>query len=749
MATLQNAIQVSNNLPQVINNFPQVINNSPQVDGNLTRISNGTLPNIDARSIKIQLTQINMLYTQMEQEIQKVDQTQGKLNERLRKGAAVIDAMVNKFKGLVANMLNFENLKVVISLSDDMASTQGRLELMNSEYQKQAQAAGVVNTALTSTSALQDMIFDSAQRTFSSYQTTADMVTRLGADASNAFSSPAEIVAFTEQMNKTFGIARTSADKAATAMTEVTQAMVAGRLEGLGLSNILKSSPAIAENIQKYLEDIMNIDASNISRLATEGVLTADVIKNAMFYAAEETNVAFASMPATWGGLWQNIKTGALEAFSPVLLKINEVANNERIKQMMDRIGEALQFVAGVAMILMDFLIASGNFIYDNWHRLEPIIVAGTIALGAYLAILIWTNRELFIAAFMTATAAIRNLWYIATTVIATFATHGFTGAMLALSLAIAANPIGWLIGAIVALILIFYLAVAAVNYFTGESYSATGLIVGAFAVAGAFIMNVLFGIAEIAFGVIEGLYNHWMAFANFFANVFNDPVGAIIHLFGDFGDNILGVIEKIAAALDFVFGTNFASTVAGWRNGLANLTNWAAEEYGNGNYEKLYDELDINKTLEEMGLKVERFNYGDTWDSSYNWGANLFKSKDKEKDNSVEEAINNALAFGENNALALDDTMNKGNEHSKQIADNTGSMANGVTLMNDELKYMRDLAEREAINRYTTAEVIVDARSENHINSELDIDGVIDRFGEKVEEVAVGLAEGGGVSFV
>lgn len=761
MATIQNALQVSNHLPQVINNMPQVINNVPQVinnspqvlnalppgDGALTRISNSAMPTIDARSITIQLTQINTLYTQMEREIEEVDAAQERLNERLNKGGAVVGAMMNKVKGLVASVLNFENFKVVIGLSDDMATTQRRLELMNDAYQKQAQEAGVVNTALTSTSALQDMIFDSAQRTFSSYQTTADMVNQLGTAASGAFSSPAEIVAFTEQMNKTMAVAGAPPE----AMSSVTQAMASGTMDSAGLNNLAKQAPAVVGNIQNYLEDVMNIDASNLKQLATEGVITADVIKNAMFYAAEDTNAAFASMPTTWGGIWQNIKTGALEAFSPVLLKINEIANSDKVKQMATGIGTAFALVAGWAMMLLDLLIAGGNFIYDNWYRLEPVIVAGAIALGAYLAILIWTNRELFINAFMTATAAIRNLWYIATTVASTFATHGFTGAMLALSLAIAANPIGWLIGAIVALILIFYLAVAAVNYFTGESYSATGLIAGAFAVAGAFIMNVLFAIAEIAFGVIEGLYNHWMAFANFFANVFNDPVGAIVHLFGDFGDNILGVIEKIASALDFVFGTNFASTVAGWRNDLAKLTNWAAEEYGNGNYEKLYDELDIHKTLEELGLKAERFNYGDTWDSSYNWGANLFKSKEKEKekDNPAEEAINNALAFGENNALALDDTMNKGNEHSKQIADNTGSMANGVTMMNDELKYMRDIAEREAINRYTTAEVIVDARSENHINSELDIDGVIDRFGQKVEEVAIGLAESGGVSLV
>ncbi|WP_107841214.1 tape measure protein [Metasolibacillus meyeri] len=693
MATLQNAIQISN--------------------------------------LTVQMTQINMIFNQ--------------INNQAQDSVTLIDTIAGKITGLAGKLLSLENAKIVIGLSDDMASTQGRLELMNSEYQKQAQAAGTINTALTSTSALQDMIFDSAQRTFSSYQTTADMVTRLGTEAANAFSSPTEIVAFTEQMNKAFAIAGTPPE----AMSKITQAMATGGLNGVGFDNLLKDAPVAVGNIQKYLEEVMNIDASNIKQLATEGVITADVIKNAMFYAAEDTNAAFASMPTTWRNIWQNIQTKALQAFSPILLKINEIANSEKIQQMIFGIGMAIELVAGWVMMLMDLLIAVGSFIYDNWSLIAPIIGTITAAIVAYTIALGVLKVAEMISAFWKVINTTATLIYAAAMGAGTGATWSMIAATWGLNSALAANPIFIIIMLVIILIGFIYAAVAAFNHFAGTSVSATGIIVGAFAVAGAFIMNVLFGIAEIAFGVIEGLYNHWMAFANFFANVFNDPVGAIIHLFGDFGDNILGVIEKIAAALDFVFGTNFASTVAGWRNGLANLTNWAAEEYGNGNYEKLYDELDINKTLEELGLKVERFNYGDTWDSSYNWGANLFKSKDKEKDNSVEEAINNALAFGENNALALDDTMNKGNEHSKQIADNTGSMANGVTLMNDELKYMRDLAEREAINRYTTAEVIVDARSENHINSELDIDGVIDRFGEKVEEVAVGLAEGGGVSFV
>ncbi|WP_042474586.1 tape measure protein [Bacillus ndiopicus] len=742
MATVQNAIQesmylpqvinnlpqVSNNLPQVINNLPQVSNNLPQVINNLPQISNNLPkvsnnlpaelsnvtrlkpPSFDLSNLKLQMMEINVIFAQ--------------LNENASKTASIMDSIVNKVGSLAGKLLNLANVKIVIGLSDDMANIQGRLDVMNNAYKQQEQEIGVTNTALTTTSALQDMIFASAKRTFSSYQTTADMVTRLGSAASGAFSSPTEVVAFTEQLNKTFGIAGTSADGASTAMAELTQAMASGKLEGLGLNNILKSSPAIVENIQKYLQEGMKIDASDIKQLAADGVITADVIKNAMFYAAEDTNAAFASMPTTWGGIWQNIQTGALQAFSPVLLKINEIANSERMQQMIVGIGGAFQLVAGWAMMLMDLLIAGGSFIYDNWSLIAPVIMGlGTILLGfvAYLRMVqIWT----------TLAKNATDLW----------------NAVLSLS------PIGRVIVILIALIAVFYIVIAAINRFSGTTLSATEMIVGALAVVGAFIANLLFAILELAFAVVESLYNYWMAFANFFGNVFNDPVAAVIHLFGDLADNVLGVIEKIASALDFVFGTDLAGKVAGWRNELADLVNWAAEEYGNGEYEKLYNELDINQTLGKFGLSMERFDYGKSWNSGKNFGADLLKYNEKEEipiELPQQPPIQPPMQAPIDQALSTGDKLDIGNKNSKQIADNTGAMANGVTLMNDDLKYMRDLAEREAINRYTTAEVIVDARSENHINSELDIDGVIDRFGEKVEEVAIGLAETGGVSFV
>lgn len=693
---------------------------------------------IQIGNLTMQMTQINVVFNH--------------LNSTVQQSATMIDTLANKIGDLGKQMLTLENAKIVIGLSDDMATTQGRLELMNDAYQKQALEAGVVNTALTSTSALQDMIFDSAQRTFGSYQTTADMVNQLGTAASGAFSSPAEIVAFTEQMNKTMAVAGAPPE----AMSSVTQAMTSGTMDSAGLNNLAKQAPAVIGNIQNYLEDVMNIDASNLKQLATEGIITADVIKNAMFYAAEDTNAAFASMPATWGGIWQNIKTGALEAFSPVLLKINEVANSERIKQMVTGIGGALQLVAGWAMMLMDLLIAGGNFIYDNWSLIAPVIGTIAAAIMTYVAALGVLKMAEMISAFWKVINTTATLIYAAAMGAGTGSTWSMVAAAWGLNSALAANPIFIIIMAVVLLIGIFYAAIAAINYFAGTSISATGVIAGAFMVLGASIYN------RIAY-----IWNIIAALVEFFANVWTNPMYSVKKLFYNLAVNVLEQLIAMTKGWDG-FATSFVNAIikavnfaiGAWNKFINLLPEGIAAEIGLGKGELITERESITSDLIKIkdllgkGIgeppadyweapKMQMKSLGDSYKKGYNWGSNFFSSNKEEPPEELPAygPVEQSLAFG--------DQLNKGNEHSKQIADNTGAMANGVAMMNEDLQYMRDIAEREAINRYTTAEVIVDARSENHINSELDIDGVIDRFGQKVEEVAVGLAESGGVSLV
>ncbi|MFY0520976.1 hypothetical protein [Lysinibacillus sp. UGB7] len=116
----------------------------------------------------------------MEDEVRNAGDAQRGFNNNIRDGTTAADGLLSKIIGIAAAYLSFQTEKNIVALSDEMINTQARLELMNGTYHKNAEAAGSINNMLMTTAELQDMIFDSAQRTFTSYQSTADMVGKLG-----------------------------------------------------------------------------------------------------------------------------------------------------------------------------------------------------------------------------------------------------------------------------------------------------------------------------------------------------------------------------------------------------------------------------------------------------------------------------------------------------------------------------------------------------------------------------------------
>jgi len=192
------------------------------------------------------------------------------------------------------------------------------------------------------------------------------------------------------------------------------------------------------------------------------------------------------------------------------------------------------------------------------------------------------------------------------------------TVAQWALNSALLASPITWIILAIIALIAIFYAVIGIINKFAGTSISATGVIFGAFAVLGAFLWDLFLGLLELVFGVINAMVNPFIRIANFIGNVFTNPISAIIYGFQSMADSILAILEKIASAMDFVFGSKMAGAVAGWRSGLKNMADAAVKEYApNENYQKVMNELDLS--VSDLGLK--RWNYSDAYKSGDKMG--------------------------------------------------------------------------------------------------------------------------------
>lgn len=642
---------------------------------------------------------------------------QGRFNRAIDEGTQGAGDLMNMIKGAVAAYASVQTIGKVMDLSDQLTSTTARLNLMND--------------GLQTTQDLQNMIYLSAERSRGAYQATADAVSKLGLMAGDAFSSSEEIIAFTEQLNKQFTIAGTETAGIEAAMLQLTQAMGSGVLRGEEYNSILEQAPNIIQAIADYME----VPKGQLKDMAAEGEITAEIVKNAMFAAADETNAKFEAMPKTFSQIWTSFQNTALMAFQPVLQRLNDVANSEAFQTFINGAIEALSMVAGIVVEIFNLIASVGTMIADNWSWLSPIIYGVAAALLVYYGrLMLVRGAELALAAVQGVVAVAKGI-LAAATMLVTGATWAQTTAQYGLNAAMYACPIVWIIILIIALIALFYAAVAAVNKFAGTSVSATGIICGVFMVAAAFIGNLFVALINFVIDIFVVLWNFIAAFANFFGNVFNDPVGAIARLFFDLVDTVLSLLQSLANAIDTIFGSNLAGAVQGWRDSLGG---WVDSTFGQGE--------EIMAKLNAEDLHLDRFEYSSAWDAGYSFGEGI--------DESIANFDPSSL-FDTNVPGAGDyaDLSNYGSDLGglggigsgvDDIAGNTGAIADSMDITEEDLKYLRDIAEQEAVNRFTTAEINIDQSGmQNTINNGMDLDGFMGSLTDAVNEAIDSMADG------
>ena len=646
---------------------------------------------------------------------------QGRFNREINEGVHSANNLMDSIKGMVAAYAGIQTIGEIIGLSDTMTQTTARLDLIVDD-------GGSVED-------LQNKIFLSAERARGSYLATADAVSKLGMQASQAFSSNDELIAFTELLNKQFVNAGTSAQGIDSVMLQLTQSMAAGVMQGEELNAIMDNASIIVQDIQRYLQEVQGIDASNIKELASEGIITAEVIKNAMFYAADETNAKFETMPKTFGQVWQSFQNTALMAFQTVLNRMNDFANSEAFNAFIMSAQEAMLVLAGIVTSIFDMIGAIGTFAYENWSIISPIIWGIIGALAIYAAYLAITKAAELASAAGKIILCVASYAHAAATGAEASATAAATAAQYGFNAALLACPITWIIILIIALIALFYAAVAAVNKFAGTSVSATGIICGVFMVAAAFIGNLFVALINFVIDIFVVLWNFIAAFANFFGNVFNDPVGAIARLFFDLVDTVLSLLQSLASAIDTIFGSNLAGAVQGWRDSLGG---WVDSTFGQGE--------EIMAKLNAEDLHLDRFEYSSAWDAGYSFGEGI--------DESIANFDPSSL-FDTNVPGAGDyaDLSNYGSDLGglggigsgvDDIAGNTGAIADSMDITEEDLKYLRDIAEQEAVNRFTTAEINIDQSGmQNTINNGMDLDGFMGSLTDAVNEAIDSMADG------
>lgn len=711
MATIRTAIALYDGVTSPLHSMQKAMNIVLNSFEGMQRASSNAVDVSAIQEARDELARAETAFDSIEQSIRDADNQQQKFNGSIRAGSSAADGLWNKLKGIAATVGGIAGLNKVLGISDQLTSTNARLNNAMVNFDDGG-----------SLDELQKKVMASAQRSRSAYMSTAAAVAKLGMNTKDAFGNMDEVIMFSELVNKQFVNGGASAQEQAASMLQLTQAMASGVLRGEELNSIFENAPGIIQNIADYLD----VPIGQIRTMASEGQITADIVKNAMFAAADDIEEKFNSMPKTWGQIWTSMKNKALSIFAPILNKLNQIANSSKFETVTNGVINGLAAIASVATGVLDLLINGASWVVDNWSWISPIVLG---VAGAYVVLhgaMIAYNTIQAITNGLAAISAARSAIKAGATLAEAAATTTATGAQVGLNAALLACPITWIIIGIIALIALFYAAVAAVNKFAGTSVSATGIICGVFMAALAFIGNIFIALWNVAAEVFVLIYNLVATVANFIGTVFNDPVAAVVHLFFDLADTVLGVLQALASAIDAIFGSDLSGAVQGWRDSLGG---WVDETFGKG--------TEVMAKMNADDLKLDRFEYGAAFDLGYNFGEGI--------DNKVSGLFDGSL-MDSMGAFDLGNTLDDIYGNTGDTANNTAATADALDITEEDLSYLRDIAEREAINRFTTAEIKVEQNNTNYIDKETDLDGIMDAwandFAEKLDVSEEGVHE-------
>lgn len=634
VGTLRSAIRIQDGMSPAFRSMNNAMN---IVISSFESLQNASSNSVDTRSIQAARAELNkaeMAFNQIEQSISSTTQQQDRLNRELNEGSNGAGALLGKVKQVAMGIGLAFGAKQIIQLADEMTLTGARLDL--------------INDGLQTTEELQDKIFQSAQRSRTAYTDTASVVSKLGILAKDSFSSNDEMIFFAEQMNKQFKIGGASIQEQTAGMYQLTQAMAAGRLQGDEFRSIMENAPLLAQSIAEY----MGKSVGELREMSSQGLITADVIKNALFASAEQTNAKFEQIPMTFGQVATVIGNTLLQTFQPVIQIIGQGA----------------------------------QFIYDNWSTLEPIFFGLAVAVGFY-------------AVAMGISAA---------------ATWLADAAHKALIVTLLSNPILWIAIAIGILIGVIYKWVQSVGGIKVAWLITMDAILIAWDLLKIGFFIGIYWILDLFDKMKLGMKTAGVGIANFFGDmkanvltILQNMVNGAVGIINDF----IGILNKIpGVSIDTIANVTFGSA--------AQLENEAAKQARNAELEDYRSTIEGNIAERESKINAMLIDAGN---AHVNRQAEINAAKLNAEANKSEETYNKTA----------------------QIADNTASMKDSMELTGEELKYLREIAERDVINRFTTAEIKIDMKNEMAVNGELDLDGVVTKLEEKLYESMVVAAEG------
>lgn len=552
------------------------------------------------RSIGEKTDQSNVLLERMANTLDTIAKKQKDATMETEKTSKAAGNWMNNIKGVLGAIGAVSLGKAFFGAADEMSSLNAKMKNLASETGGEKD--------------LMNQIYLSAQRSRSSFSDTATLVAKIGNNAGDAFDhSNAQILQFSENLNKLFKISGATAQEQSSATLQLTQALASGVLRGEELNAVFEAAPNIIQTVADY----MDVPIGQIRSMAAEGELTADVVKNALLGATDEINESFSKMPMTLADAFTMGKNAIKNSLRGAFGKWTDFLNSEKGQEILNAMINGLLTLAEIGVGALELIGNAALWVYDHMDAILPIL----IAVGAgYLAL-----KAVSVASALAAAAG----W------------------------AIAHWPLLLIIGAI------------ALAIYAAREYGATWEDIGA-------VIGGIFGyIYGIGYNLVANLWNLFASIAEFFANVWNDPVGSVVRLFAGVFDTILGIVETVANAIDTLLHTDMASAVSGFRG---QVSDWVTENYG------------------EAAVEIQRMANLDTADtlaSGSQKGAEL-GSKIDNLDMSVEGL---AGALGGIDMSGFDATG-----MSIDNVDNVGkvkSVDGEVSLSDEDIKLYRDLAER------------------------------------------------------
>lgn len=717
------AIQLTDRMTPVLTNIMNAVNMTVSSVYQLQEASSVDLNSASFSSInenlaqaQVLLDEINRDFSKTGDEINQAKNKQSNFNNAINTGNSHVSKMhslFNRVMTVAGSYLGMQGIEKAFTFSDEITNNEARLSLMLDEGSVQD---------------VKSQIYSAAQSSRGDYADMMNSVSRLSLLAGNSFSDAYgnvnfdEVIRFQELMNKNFRIGGASASEQSSAMYQLTQAMGSGRLQGDEYRSIIENAPLLAKSIEDYMKNA-GVEGT-MKEWAAEGLLTADVIKAAVFSSSDEIDQRFRDMPMTWAQVMTGMKNSMVSMFDPVLKKINALANNQEFIAVFNNVINSLSWVAGAASVLIDMLANGAIWVSNNWGYIAPVVIGVAAAIGILSAVMLIYNGYSAIHNGLEAVKAAHSAISAGATLAQAAATTTATGAQAGLNAAMLASPVTWIILAIIAVIAVIFIVINAIKQVTGTTTSAVGMIFGAICWLGALILNTVIGLIN---GIIQFV---WTRFVEPFIGIiewvlnvcnggFDSFGGAVANLIGNIISWFLSLGKVVTKIIDAIFGTD-------WTSGLSALQN---------------DVLSWGKTENAITLSREapQINYRMDMTDAYNWGA--------EKGDSFWSGIKDSFSFDvptETENSALSSAMYDTAANTSSVADTTQDISDTVSASSDEeLEWLRKIAERETVNRFTTAEIKLDFTSSATINSDMDIDGYINTFTTELQEVLVSTAEG------